>query len=77
MSREGLIYSPSAGMVYCFACKLLSSQRNAFMSGFSDWDHEKSENHRHSMLTLLHRTKNVGTVDASLRRQRDAETQHS
>lgn len=80
VSREWLIYSPSAGMVYCFACKLLSSQRNAFTSGFSDWrhperisDHEKSANHRHSMLTLLHRTKNVGTVDASLRRQRDAE----
>ncbi len=67
-------------MVYCFACKLLSSQRNAFTSGFSDWrppeqisDHEKSANHRHNMLTLLCRWKNVSTVDASFRRQKDAE----
>ncbi len=51
VSKEWLIYSPLEGMVYCFACKLLSSQRNAFMSGFSDWrhperisDHEKSAN---------------------------------
>lgn len=83
VSREWLIYSPSAGMVYCFACKLLSSQCNAFTSGFSDWrhperisDHEKSANHRHSMLDLLRRSKNVGTVDASLRRQRDAEEKY-
>ena len=80
--RDGLIYSPSAGMVYCFACKLLSSQaqHNAFTSGFCDWRHperisdqEKSTNHQHSMLALLRRSSNVGTVDASLRRQQDAE----
>lgn len=56
-------------MVYCFGY------------GFSDWrhperavsDHEKSANHRHSMLALLRKSKNVGTVDALLRQQTDAE----
>lgn len=78
VSREQLIYSPSTGMIYCFACKLLSSQQNSFTSGYSDWKHperisahEKSASHRESMLALSRRRGNVGTVDAKLRQQRD------
>lgn len=78
VSREWLMYSPSTGMIYCFACKCLSSQQNAFTYGYSDWKHpdrilahEKSASHRESMLALLRRTRNVGTVDAVLRQQRD------
>uniref|UniRef100_A0A8C1QLR1 TTF-type domain-containing protein n=1 Tax=Cyprinus carpio TaxID=7962 RepID=A0A8C1QLR1_CYPCA len=83
VSRDWLIYSPSAGMVYCFACKLLSLQQNAFTSGYADWKHpervsahEKSASHRESMLAFLRRSRNVGTVDALLRQQRDDEAKY-
>ncbi|KAK0137416.1 Zinc finger MYM-type protein 1 [Merluccius polli] len=78
VSRDQLIYSPSTGMIYCFACKCLSFHQNAFTTGFCDWRypervsaHEKSSSHRDSVLALLRRTSNVGTVDAAQRHQRD------
>ncbi|XP_070407799.1 uncharacterized protein [Nothobranchius furzeri] len=81
--REWLLYSPSTGSVYCYACKLLSSQKHAFISGFCDWkhpervsDHEKSPEHRQNMLSLLHRSKYACRVDASLARQCESEQQY-
>lgn len=83
MPREWLLYSPSTGSVYCYACKLLSSQKHAFISGFCDWkhperisDHEKSAEHRQNMLSLLHRSNYACRVDASLARQCEAEQQY-
>lgn len=81
--REWLLYSPSTGSVYCYACKLLSSQKHAFSIGFCDWkhpervsDHEKSAEHRQNMLSLLHRSKYACRVDASLARQCESEQQY-
>ena len=59
--REWLIYSPTTGRVYCFACKLFSSEENSnklFNDGFNDWknsallqQHENGPLHRDCMLT--------------------------
>lgn len=50
--RQWLLYSPSTGLLYCYARKLFSSQSHAFINGFCDWkhperisDHEKSVDH--------------------------------
>ena len=83
--REWLLYSPSTGSVYCYACKLLSpqTQQHAFISGFSDWkhserigDHEKSLEHRRNMLSLIQRSQVVCRVDAALVRQCEAEQRY-
>ena len=77
VSRDWLIYSPSTGMVYCFACKMQSLQQNAFTFGYSDLKHlervsaHESASHRESMLAILRRSRNVVTVDALLGEQRD------
>ncbi|XP_013873629.1 TATA-binding protein-associated factor 2N isoform X2 [Austrofundulus limnaeus] len=83
VSREWLLYSPSTGSVYCYACKLLSSQKHSFISGFSDWrhpqrlnDHEKSPDHRQNMLSILHRSKYACRLDASFARQLESEQQY-
>ena len=85
--REWLLYSPSTGSVYCYACKLLSprpqSRQHAFISGFSDWkhserigDHETSLEHRQNMLSMLQRSQVVCRVDAALVRQCEAEQRY-
>lgn len=81
--REWVIYSPSTGEIYCFACKLFSSHHGAFIVGFSDWkhperitEHEISGEHKKCMLSLTCRSKHLGTVDASLGRQIAAEGQY-
>ena len=80
VSRDWMVYSPSTGMVYCFACKCLAGagQPNAFTSGYSDWKHpdrviahEKSASHHECMLALFRRSRNAGTVDVVLRQQND------
>ncbi|KAK0156468.1 Zinc finger MYM-type protein 1 [Merluccius polli] len=37
--QEWIIYSPSTGEIYCFACKVFSTHHGAFIVGFSDWKH--------------------------------------
>uniref|UniRef100_A0A8C5GFL1 TTF-type domain-containing protein n=1 Tax=Gouania willdenowi TaxID=441366 RepID=A0A8C5GFL1_GOUWI len=81
--REWIIYSPSTGDIFCFPCKVFSQCNNAFIAGFSDWkhperitEHEMSGEHRRCMLSLAHRSKHLGTVDASLGRQIEAEGQY-
>ena len=71
--RDWMMYSPSNGNIYCFACKLFSKCHHQFVEGFSDWkhserirDHERSEEHKAAMLSLLHRGKGIGTVDVSM-----------
>lgn len=83
VTRQWLLYSPSSGCIFCFACKLFSSKHNAFVHGFSDWkhserigEHERSEEHRACMLALHSRSKNTGRVDSDLVKQIDAERQY-
>lgn len=67
-TREWLLYSPSKGDVYCFVCKLFSSNVSSrLVSGFSDWrntciidQHENSQSHREAMLAYLIRRKGLG-----------------
>lgn len=83
VKRQWLLYSPSSGCIYCFACKLFSSKCNAFVNGFSDWkhserigEHERNEEHRACMLALHSRSKDTGRIDSDLMKQIDAERQY-
>jgi len=75
--RSWLLYSPSNGSIFCFACRLFKSNSNsAFASddGFSDWNHstacisqhENSQCHRDAMLTLATRQQYAGTIDGQM-----------
>uniref|UniRef100_A0A3B4ULL1 DUF4371 domain-containing protein n=1 Tax=Seriola dumerili TaxID=41447 RepID=A0A3B4ULL1_SERDU len=83
IKRDWIIYSPSTGEIYCFACKMFSSH-NSFVSGFCDWkhsgdrvrEHERGAEHRRCMLVLMRHTEKEGTVDASLAKQMEAEGQY-
>ena len=63
INRDWIIYSPSTGEIYCFACKMFSSH-HAFVRGFCDWkhggdrvrEHERGAEHRKCMLDLMRRT---------------------
>ena len=66
--REWLVYSPSTGLIFCFACKLFDNGKNKSQfsnEGFCDWkhgsfritQHESSSGHRNSMLLLISRKK--------------------
>ena len=66
-NRLWLCYSPSMGKVYCFHCKLFSTQKNAFCGeGFNDWKngsaticaHEKSTAH----IVAIQSTRNLSLV---------------
>jgi len=78
VNREWLIYSPSQGNVYCFACRLFSNADVAFStSGFNDWKHasdaiskhECSAEHRNCMSIYCTRHKQTGRIDSELMRQ--------
>lgn len=83
LTRQWLLYSPSTGCVYCFACKLFSIKDNTFVHGFSDWkhserigEHERSGEHRACMLALHNRSKGTATIDSDIIKQIDAERQY-
>ena len=70
-NRSWLCYSPSTGNVYCFDCKLFSTQKNAFCGdGFIDWKngsaaicaHEKSSAH----IAAVQSTKNLSVAAARI-----------
>ncbi|KAL7391746.1 hypothetical protein ABVT39_014009 [Epinephelus coioides] len=74
--REWVVYSPSTGHVFCFACKLFGVTKNAFVDGFCDWkhphrisEHERSPVHMSNMLTLMQRMSGTGAIDSALRKQ--------
>lgn len=80
--REWLIYSPSAGNVYCFYCRLFSKEDSPFIkAGFSDWKnasaaftrHERSEDHTGCMLTFADRKSNTSGIDKTLVELREKE----
>lgn len=77
------MYSPSHGNIYCFACKLFSKIHHQFVDGFSDWkhserigDHQRSEEHKACMLSLLYRGKGIRTVDVSMATEMEAAKQY-
>lgn len=83
VSRQWLMYSPSTGCVFCFACKLFSSKHSSFVDGFSDWkhsgrigEHERSPEHRACLLKLHLRSKGTATIDSELLKQIDGERQY-
>lgn len=81
--RDWIMYSPSNGNIYSFACKLFSKHHNQFVEGFSDWKHserirdrERSEEHKACMLSLLHRGMCTGTVDVSMATEMEGARQY-
>jgi len=82
VQREWLMYSPSTGNVYCFACKLFSPKTHSFVTGYCDWkhserfgEHERSAEHITCMQAVLNRAKGA-TVDADLFKQFQAESSY-
>jgi len=83
VTREWIMYSPSNGNIYCFACKLFSNKCHQFVEGFSDWkhserigEHERSDEHRSCMLSLHQRCKGTATIDSSLIKQMEGARQY-
>ena len=78
-----MVYSPSTGRVFCFACKLFGATKKAFVDGFCDWEypHRISERermdssppgldvHMSNMLTLMQRMSGTGAINSALRKQ--------
>uniref|UniRef100_H3AFS4 TTF-type domain-containing protein n=1 Tax=Latimeria chalumnae TaxID=7897 RepID=H3AFS4_LATCH len=84
--RKWLIYSPTTGYVYCFACKLFSNyQKNRFANaGFQDWKHanralsmhENSECNHCAMVSLTTCMDTEECIDKCLVTQYSAEKQY-
>lgn len=76
IGRDWLIYSPSTGNVYRFACKLLSTKSSQFVYGFCDWKHperlcrhENSEEHKACMVSYRKRSKGTQTIHVGFEKQ--------
>nr|XP_015918874.1 zinc finger MYM-type protein 5-like [Parasteatoda tepidariorum] len=75
IKRDWLILSKSTGKLYCYVCKLFSSEisQNVFQTGFNDWknahilisSHEQSKNHITSQVNLINYQKTI-QVDKEL-----------
>ena len=76
-----LCYLPTTSRLYCFACKLVSKQSNAFTSGVNNWrkgeknisGRENSLSHRDAMVALTSLRCSKGRVDRELVKQYDDE----
>ena len=86
--RSWLVYSQSKNAIFCFCCKLFSTQK-IFLStvGYNDWghvsiyliEHEKSKHHLEAykdLVNLATRLKFEKTIDAFQQKMLDAETRH-
>jgi len=83
IQRQWLLYSPSTGTVFCFACSIFSDAKSqsCFETGFSDWkhasermkEHENSEHHRKAMLTYISLATASGRIDTELQKQFESE----
>ncbi|KAL4105050.1 hypothetical protein QTP88_020340 [Uroleucon formosanum] len=78
VNRFWLCFSPSNGKIYCYPCKLMSTQNNKLSrEGFNDWkhasdrlyDHEISKTHLESVMSLVQRGKVTGRIDQELAMQ--------
>uniref|UniRef100_A0A8P4KG01 TTF-type domain-containing protein n=1 Tax=Dicentrarchus labrax TaxID=13489 RepID=A0A8P4KG01_DICLA len=85
--REWLCYSPSAGSVFCFACKIFgeNKEKSAFVSGgYFDWkhandriaEHESCDIHRKAMIAYINQAADSGTVDSELKKQFNEECEY-
>ena len=80
--RHWLLYSPSTGRVFCFVCKLFSSNSTVALAnqGFDSWSninrlgqHELSQNHRQALATYANRLSNIQTLDKVIAEEFDKE----
>ncbi|XP_046619690.1 zinc finger MYM-type protein 1-like [Neodiprion virginianus] len=78
VNRFWLYFSPTTGKIYCYACKLMSTQNTKLSGeGFSDWkhasdrlcEHEISKTHLESVMSLLQRGRVTGRIDQELAMQ--------
>lgn len=79
LPREWLLYSPSTGCVFCFACRLFGEGdgQSLFESGYNDWkhatrriaEHENSDSHRKAMFNYINRAAADGVIDSQLKKQ--------
>ena len=85
--RSWLVYSISKDAVYCFPCKLFSSSSKFATTGCSNWihlarnisNHEKSQDHFHSMHQFLIRRNSSASftsLERAMLRGHNAEVQH-
>uniref|UniRef100_H3AMG0 HAT C-terminal dimerisation domain-containing protein n=1 Tax=Latimeria chalumnae TaxID=7897 RepID=H3AMG0_LATCH len=82
--RKWILYSPTAGNVYCFCCKLLSHSSSKFATdGFSDWRntklikmHESCDEHQAATFAWLKRSTAEGCIDSELQRQCETERKY-
>lgn len=76
--RKWLMYSESTGCVFCYVCKLFSTNANEeskfVKNGFSNWKkakemvnlHENSQEHKNCMITWLSRTNESNLINKDL-----------
>ena len=84
ISRAWLYFSPKTQMIYCFICKLFSSNLTNFNKGYNDWKHvyehfsahENSDNHRSAYTTMMNRSKSIQRIDKYLIKQIENETRY-
>ena len=78
VNHSWLCFSLSKGSVHCYVCKPMTTSRSLLAhGGFSDWkhastrlaNHEKSEEHHQSVLSLARRSLEIGLVDHGLTQQ--------
>lgn len=83
--RDWLIYDSSVKAVYCYPCKLFSTEKNSLTDfGCTDWkhlnsllkSHEESKSHLNSMVTLITRSSLIGVIDADLKEQVEREAEY-
>ncbi|CAI6371995.1 unnamed protein product [Macrosiphum euphorbiae] len=78
VNRFWLCFSPSTGKIYCYPCKLMSTQNTKLSrEGFNDWkhasdrlyDHAISKTHLESVMSLVQQGKVTGRIDQELAMQ--------
>lgn len=84
-NRSWLCYAPSNGKVYCFYCKLFSTQKTTFGSdGFNDWKngtvciraHERSVSHLFAIQKATNLKTDEARVDVNAVKQYNAERKY-
>lgn len=92
MPKEWLLYSPSKGTVFCFACRLFGDRINQQShpmpssndAGYCDWEHanerltehEGSESHRKAMLAYIMHAADEGQIDSELKKSFDSQCEY-
>jgi hypothetical protein len=74
--RRWMIDSEPSDMVFCYTCKLFSSNQTAFTIGYNNWknihrlaEHENSTSHREAITACCSLAKQTGRVDEGLLKQ--------